>query len=274
MRADQAPRHAGGRLGARRGRARRRSATRCARSSPDSTTRCPTPRATPRAPGEMDGTDFHFVTEAAVHAPCATATSSRSGRQVHGHLYGTPAKAARGRAAPRASTCCSTSTPHGARPAPRALPGGGARSSSWRPRWPSSSARLRERKSDAAGEIARRLSRAREEIAAVAAVRLPDRQPRREGGGGPARDHHPGRALPHEPPDPQIPRPGGTRLMAFPSLEKSLDKVSNRYLLVVLAAKRARQLNRGAQPRRSRAATRSPPAAPSRRSPRPRSSTA
>jgi DNA-directed RNA polymerase subunit omega len=36
--------------------------------------------------------------------------------------------------------------------------------------------------------------------------------------------------------------------MAFPSLEQSLDKVSNRYLLVVLAAKRARQLNRGAQP--------------------------
>jgi len=33
----------------------------------------------------------------------------------------------------------------------------------------------------------------------------------------------------------------------FPSLEKSLEKVSNRYLLVVLAAKRARQLNRGAQ---------------------------
>ena len=36
--------------------------------------------------------------------------------------------------------------------------------------------------------------------------------------------------------------------MSFPSLEKSLDKVPNRYLLVVLAAKRARQLNRGAQP--------------------------
>ena len=34
--------------------------------------------------------------------------------------------------------------------------------------------------------------------------------------------------------------------MAFPSLEKSLQKVSNRYLLVVLSAKRARQLNRGA----------------------------
>lgn len=36
--------------------------------------------------------------------------------------------------------------------------------------------------------------------------------------------------------------------MAFPSLEKSLGKVSNRYLLVVLAARRARQLNRGAAP--------------------------
>ena len=37
--------------------------------------------------------------------------------------------------------------------------------------------------------------------------------------------------------------------MAFPSLEDALNKVSNRYLLVVLAAKRARQLNRGAQTR-------------------------
>ena len=37
--------------------------------------------------------------------------------------------------------------------------------------------------------------------------------------------------------------------MAFPSLESALNKVSNRYLLVVLAAKRSRQLNRGAPPR-------------------------
>jgi DNA-directed RNA polymerase subunit omega len=37
--------------------------------------------------------------------------------------------------------------------------------------------------------------------------------------------------------------------MAFPSLEAALNKVSNRYLLVVLAAKRARQLNRGAAAR-------------------------
>ena len=31
--------------------------------------------------------------------------------------------------------------------------------------------------------------------------------------------------------------------MAFPSLENALNKVSNRYLLVVLSAKRARQIN-------------------------------
>lgn len=37
--------------------------------------------------------------------------------------------------------------------------------------------------------------------------------------------------------------------MAFPSLENALNKVSNRYLLVVLSAKRARQINRGAPPR-------------------------
>lgn len=35
-------------------------------------------------------------------------------------------------------------------------------------------------------------------------------------------------------------------MITFPSLEKALDKVPSRYLLVVLAAKRARQLNRGA----------------------------
>jgi DNA-directed RNA polymerase subunit omega len=36
--------------------------------------------------------------------------------------------------------------------------------------------------------------------------------------------------------------------MSFPPLEQSLERISNRYLLVVLAAKRSRQLNRGAQP--------------------------
>jgi DNA-directed RNA polymerase subunit omega len=37
--------------------------------------------------------------------------------------------------------------------------------------------------------------------------------------------------------------------MAFPSLEQALENVTNRYLLVVLSAKRARQINRGAAPR-------------------------
>ena len=36
--------------------------------------------------------------------------------------------------------------------------------------------------------------------------------------------------------------------MPFPSLEKSLNKVSNRYLLVVRAPQRSGQLNRGAAP--------------------------
>jgi DNA-directed RNA polymerase subunit omega len=36
--------------------------------------------------------------------------------------------------------------------------------------------------------------------------------------------------------------------MAFPALERCLEQISNRYLLVVLAAKRSRQLNRGSQP--------------------------
>jgi DNA-directed RNA polymerase subunit omega len=35
--------------------------------------------------------------------------------------------------------------------------------------------------------------------------------------------------------------------MAFPPLQHSLEQIENRYLLVVLAAKRSRQLNRGAQ---------------------------
>ena len=50
--------------------------------------------------------------------------------------------------------------------------------------------------------------------------------------------------------------------MSFPSLEKSLDNVSNRYLLVVLAAKRARQLNRGRQVPGREPRHKKPPASP------------
>jgi DNA-directed RNA polymerase subunit omega len=35
--------------------------------------------------------------------------------------------------------------------------------------------------------------------------------------------------------------------MSFPPLEKCLENISNRYLLVVLGSKRSRQLNRGSQ---------------------------
>ena len=44
--------------------------------------------------------------------------------------------------------------------------------------------------------------------------------------------------------------------MSFPSLESAVNKVSNRYLLVVLSAKRARQINRGAPARVYRSRTR------------------
>lgn len=36
--------------------------------------------------------------------------------------------------------------------------------------------------------------------------------------------------------------------MSFPPLEQCLERISNRYLLVGLAAKRSRQLNRGSPP--------------------------
>ena len=37
--------------------------------------------------------------------------------------------------------------------------------------------------------------------------------------------------------------------MSFPPLERCLEQISNRYLLVVLSAKRSRQLNRGSASR-------------------------
>ena len=36
--------------------------------------------------------------------------------------------------------------------------------------------------------------------------------------------------------------------MSFSSIEDCLDKINNRYLLLIIAAKRSRQLNRGATP--------------------------
>jgi len=109
--------------------------------------------------------------------------------------------------------------------------------------------RLRERGADAEGDIARRLARAREEIALWRTYDYLIVNRDVKEAMGPAARRHPGGALPDRASVAHAPRPGGVRVMAFPSLESALNKVSNRYLLVVLSAKRARQLNRGAPPR-------------------------
>jgi guanylate kinase len=114
-------------------------------------------------PGEASGTDFHFVSE-----PDFVAMRARGDfaewASVHGHLYGTPARALEDALARGLDVLLDIDT-QGAR--------------QLRVRYPEAvsvfimapslaelEARLRERKSDAPGEIARRLARAREEIAA------------------------------------------------------------------------------------------------------------
>src|SRR5262245_46492298 len=93
----------------------------------------------------------------------------------------------------------------------------------------------------------------------VARIRLRDREPSSRRGPAAARVHHRGRALPdlsaHTEPAGSAGRwgspgdsPGRRSMMSFPPLEKCLEQIANRYVLVVLAAKRSRQLNRGAQP--------------------------
>ena len=84
---------------------------------------------------------------------------------MHGHLYGTPAKPLESALADGLDVLLDIDT-QGAAPAPRALPGGGARSSSWRPRWPSSSSACASAGPTRESEIARRLARARDEMAA------------------------------------------------------------------------------------------------------------
>ena len=90
-------------------------------------------------PGEVDGTDFHFVSEAEFVA-MRDRDEFAEWAAVHNHFYGTPAKALDG-ALRRGLDILLDIDTHGAR-------------------------QLRERNSDAPGEISRRLSRARDEIAA------------------------------------------------------------------------------------------------------------
>ena len=202
-------------------------------------------------PGEIDGSDFRFVSEPEFRAMLDRGELAEWAT-VHTNLYGTPAVPMEAALRDGRDVLLDIDTQGAAQ---------------LRARYPEAvlifivapsmaelEQRLRERRSDPEREIAGRLERARHEVDAVAPLRLPDRESRRQGGHGAARVDHPGRALPRGAPGPHLPRPGGTELMAFPSLEEALNKVSNRYLLVVLSAKRARQLNRGAaDPRRVQA---------------------
>lgn len=114
-------------------------------------------------PGEKEGTDFFFVSEGQF-----TAMRGRDEfaewAQVHGHHYGTPAKALEGALGRGLDVLLDIDT-HGARQLRQRYPEA-VSVFIMAPSMAELEARLRERKSDSAGDIARRLSRAREEIAA------------------------------------------------------------------------------------------------------------
>ena len=114
-------------------------------------------------PGEIDGTDFHFVSIAGF-------TSMRDRdefaewAEVHGHLYGTSARALEGALRRGLDVLLDIDT-HGARQLRQRYPEA-VSVFIMAPSMAELEGRLRERKSDSPGDIARRLSRAREEIAA------------------------------------------------------------------------------------------------------------
>jgi len=114
-------------------------------------------------PGEVKGTDFHFVTE-----PEFIAMRNRDEfaewAEVHGHLYGTPARALEGALGRGLDVLLDIDT-HGARQLRQRYPEA-VSVFIMAPSLAELEARLRERKSDAPREIHRRLARAREEIAA------------------------------------------------------------------------------------------------------------
>ena len=117
---------------------------------------------TPRN-GEVNGTDFHFVDAAEFEAMRAR-DEFAEWAQVHGHYYGTPAQPLEAALARGLDVLLDIDT-NGARQ-PRVRYPEAVSVFIMAPSLAELDARLRERKSDAAGEIARRLSRAREEIAA------------------------------------------------------------------------------------------------------------
>ena len=117
----------------------------------------------PSRPGEINGTDFHFVTDAEFIA-MRDRDEFAEWAAVHGHLYGTPARAIEG-ALRRGHDVLLDIDTHGARQLRQRYPEA-VSVFIMAPSMAELEARLRERKSDAPGEIERRLSRAREEIGA------------------------------------------------------------------------------------------------------------
>ena len=117
---------------------------------------------TPRI-GEKEGTDFFFVSEGQFTAMRAR-DEFAEWAQVHGYHYGTPAKALES-ALNRGLDVLLDIDTHGARQLRQRYPEA-VSVFIMAPSMAELEARLRERKSDSAGDIARRLSRAREEIAA------------------------------------------------------------------------------------------------------------
>jgi guanylate kinase len=120
---------------------------------------------TTRAPrvGETDGTDFSFVTEGAFTAMRAR-DEFAEWAEVHGHLYGTPAKALEGALGRGLDVLLDIDT-HGARQLRQRYPEA-VSVFIMAPSMAELEARLRERNSNSPGDIARRLNRAKEEIAA------------------------------------------------------------------------------------------------------------
>ena len=120
---------------------------------------------TTRAPrhGEIDGTDFHFVTDAQFAAMRAR-DEFAEWAVVHNHFYGTPAKALEGALRRGLDVLLDIDT-HGARQLRQRYPEA-VSVFIMAPSMAELEARLYDRNSDAPGEIQRRLVRAREEIAA------------------------------------------------------------------------------------------------------------
>ncbi len=114
-------------------------------------------------PGEINGTDFHFVSEAEF-AAMRDRDEFAEWAEVHGQLYGTPAKALESALARGLDVLLDIDT-HGARQLRQRYPEA-VSVFIMAPSMAELEGRLRERKSDAPGEIARRLARARDEIAA------------------------------------------------------------------------------------------------------------